>query len=513
MEQYRLSANNLKAGITVFLVALPLCLGIALACNVPLFSGIISGVVAGLFVTIFSGSRLSVSGPAAGLTAIVLSSVTALGNYPLFCAAIVIAGAIQILLGFLKTGGIANYIPNAVIKGMLAGIGVILIIKQIPHLVGYDKDPEGDFEFFQADGHNTFSELFYMLNNISPGAIIIGMVSVIFLITSDWKWYKNNAVLSKVPAPLFVVILGILLNELFKLSGNNVLYIEAEHLVNVPRISSFSTLQSNLMTPDFSAISSSKFWIIVFTLAIVASLETLLSIEAVDKIDPEKQISDNNKELVAQGIGNIICGLIGGLPVTSVIVRSSANVNAGGNNKSPAILHALLLALCVLLIPGIIMKIPNAALAAILIMTGYKLVKPSIFKATYKLGWSQMVPFLVTIIVMQLSDLLIGVASGIAVSIVFIIYNNINLAFDSNASNIDKQTYFLLKLPQHVTFFNKGFLQNYFLTVTDNSHLIIDGGIVKTIDADAKEIIQEFLKKAESKKITIELKNLDHLLS
>jgi MFS superfamily sulfate permease-like transporter len=513
MEQYRLNANNIKAGITVFLVALPLCLGIALACNVPLFSGIISGVTAGIFVTLFSGSRLSVSGPAAGLTAIVLSSVLSLGSYPLFCAAIIFAGVLQIILGLLKTGGIANYIPNAVIKGMLAGIGVILIIKQLPHLVGYDKDPEGDFEFAQADGHNSFSELFYMLNYISPGAITIGIISVIFLISADWKWYKHNPILSKVPAPLIVVILGILLNELFRFSNTSTFFIDPEHLVNVPNINSFSDLKANLIFPDFSAVTTGKFWLVVVTLALVASLETLLSIEAVDKIDPEKQISNNNKELFAQGIGNILCGCIGGLPVTSVIVRSSANVNSGGNNKSSAIIHALLLAICVLALPSVLMKIPNAALAAILIMTGYKLVKPSIFKATYKLGWSQMIPFLVTIIVMQLTDLLIGVGSGIAVSIIFIIYNNISLSFDSNREKIADENYYLLKLPQHVTFFNKGFLQNYFLTVKDGAHLIIDGTIVRSMDADAKEIIQEFLKTTESKNIRVDIMHLEHILT
>ncbi len=509
MNSFKPSLNNIKSGITVFLVALPLCLGIALACNTPLFSGIIAGVVGGIIVTVFSGSRLSVSGPAAGLTAVVLSSVSTLGSFEALCAAIVLAGLLQIALGLLKTGAIANYIPNAVIKGMLAGIGVILIIKQIPHLFGYDKDPEGDFEFFQPDGHNSLSELIYMINYISPGAVIIGILGVLFLIFADKKWYKENKVFSKIPAPLVVVIMGVGLNEIFKSSGSTLLGINPEHLVSVPHINNLQELKSNLIFPDFSLLASSKFWLVVFTLAIVASLETLLSIEAVDRIDPEKQLSNNNRELVAQGIGNLTCGLIGGLPVTSVIVRSSANVNGGATNKSSAIIHAILLALCIFLIPTLLMKIPNASLAAILIMTGYKLVKPSIFKETYKLGWGQIVPFVTTIVVMLLSDLLIGVAVGILVSTIFIIYSNINLSFETSEQVIENKQYYLLKLPQHITFFNKGFLQSYFLALKENSHFIIDGTIVKSVDADAKEIINEFITQAKSKNIIIESKHLN----
>jgi MFS superfamily sulfate permease-like transporter len=512
MDSFKFTINNLKSGITVFLVALPLCLGIALACNAPLFSGIIAGVVAGILVTIFSGSRLSVSGPAAGLTAVVLTSVATLGSFNAFCAAIVLVGLLQIVLGLLKTGAIANYIPNAVIKGMLAGIGVILILKQIPHLVGYDKDPEGDFEFFQPDGHNSFSELIYMINNISIGAVIIGILALVFLVFADKKWYKENVILSKIPAPLVVVVMGIVLNAIFKSSGKAILGIDPEHLVSVPHINNIQELKSNLIFPDFSLITSLKFWLVVFTLAIVASLETLLSIEAVDRIDPEKQISNKNKELVAQGIGNLTCGLIGGLPVTSVIVRSSANVTGGATNKSSAIIHAVLLALCVFLIPTILMKIPNACLAAILIMTGYKLVKPSIFRDTYKLGWGQIIPFVVTIVVMLISDLLIGVAVGILVSTIFITYSNIILSFESSEQLIEDKQYYLLKLPQHVTFFNKGFLQNYFLKLKSDSYVIIDGTIVKSIDADAKEIINEFVAHSSIKKITVEIKELNHLL-
>jgi len=295
---------DIKSGIVVFLVALPLCLGIALACGVPLFSGIIAGVVGGILVTVFSGSKYSVSGPAAGLTAIVVSSVSQLGSYETFLAAVVFAGVFQIILGALKAGAIGNYIPNAVIKGMLAGIGIILIIKQIPHLFGYDKDPEGDEQFIQMDGENSFTELVNMINFITPGAVIICIISFAILIIADKPFYKKDRILSNVPGPLLVVIFGALLTSAFK--GYPALVIDPQHLVNLPVIGSFSDLKDNLFFPDFSLAKTANFWIIVATLAIVASLETLLGIEAVDKLDPDKNESNTNKELFAQGLGNIV---------------------------------------------------------------------------------------------------------------------------------------------------------------------------------------------------------------
>ena len=286
---------DLKAGIVVFLVALPLCLGIALACKVPLFSGLLAGIIGGIFVTLFSGSVLSVSGPAAGLTAIVIASVASLGSLEVFAAAVLFAGILQLILGLIKAGGIGNYIPNAVIKGMLAGIGIILIIKQIPHLVGYDVDPEGDFEFIQADGHNTFSDLIYMFNYIKTGALIIGIVSILLLLISEKDFYKRDKILSQIPGPLMVVVFGILLNVSFSSFNNETLKISSEHLVNLPSISNFSEFKSNLIFPDYSLIPSSKFWTVVVTLAIVASLESLLSVEATDKLDPKKRTSNTNK--------------------------------------------------------------------------------------------------------------------------------------------------------------------------------------------------------------------------
>lgn len=494
---------DIKAGVVVFLVALPLCLGIAMACGVPLFSGIIAGVVGGILVTIFSGSKYSVSGPAAGLTAIVLASVAQLGSYQAFLAAVVFAGVFQIILGILKAGTIGNYIPNAVIKGMLAGIGIILIIKQIPHLFGYDRDPEGDENFIQIDGENSFTELVNMMNFITPGAIIIGLLSVAVLIVADKPFYKKNKILANLPGPLLVVVFGILLAVSFK--AYSFLAIDSQHLVNLPTISSFSDLQANLFFPDFSFANSSTFWIIVVTLAVVASLETLLGIEAIDKLDPDKNESNTNKELLAQGIGNITCGFLGGLPVTSVIVRSSANIHSGAKSKLSAIIHASLLLICVLLLQNILALIPNACLAAILIMTGFKLTKVAIFKEQWKFGFEQFIPFIVTIFVMLVTDLLKGVCAGLIFAIIYIIRDNIKSSFDISSDRMNGDLYYLIKLPQHVTFFNKGYLIKFFAEIKPDSKVIIDGSINRKISRDSKDVINDFIKSSKKRKVEIEL--------
>ncbi len=497
---------DLKAGIVVFLVALPLCLGIALACKVTLFSGIIAGVVGGILVTIFSGSKFSVSGPAAGLTAVVLASISQLGSFPAFLAAVVFAGVMQLVLGILKAGSIGNYIPNAVIKGMLAGIGIILILKQIPHLFGYDKDPEGDEQFIQLDGENSFTELVHMVNFITPGAIIIGLLSFAILILADKAFYKKSKILSNLPGPLLVVVLGVLLTIAFQ--SNAFLAIDAQHLVKLPTISNFSDLKANLTFPNFSSINTTGFWTVAATLAVVASLETLLGIEAVDKLDPEKNESNTNKELLAQGIGNITCGFLGGLPVTSVIVRSSANINSGAKSKLSTIIHAALLLISVLLLPNILSLIPNACLAAILIMTGYKLAKVSLFKEHYKKGIGQLVPFVVTILVMLLTDLLKGVTAGLVVAVIFIIRDNIKSSFDIGKEMINNRLHYIIRLPQHITFFNKGFLIHFFSKLEPNSTVIIDGTINKSIDNDAKDVINDFLSAADERTIKTEVVKL-----
>ncbi|MBA3682487.1 MAG: SulP family inorganic anion transporter [Bacteroidetes bacterium] len=495
--------SDIKAGIVVFLVALPLCLGIAMACNVPLFSGIISGVIGGILVTTFSGSRYSVSGPAAGLTLIVISSIATLGSYEVFLAAVVFGGVLQIILGLLKAGGIGNFVPNAVIKGMLAGIGIILIIKQIPHLFGYDKDPEGDMEFFQLDGENSFTELINMVNFITPGALIIGIISFILLYICGKPFYKESKIFSNIPAPLLIVVFGILLTISFK--GYEFLRVDPQHLVNLPTIKNFEDLKSNLAFPDFSFISKGNFWLVVVTIGLVASLETLLNIEATDKLDPEKNESNSNKELLAQGTGNIVAGLLGGLPITSVIVRSSANIGAGAKTKLSVIFHALLLLISVIAFPQILALIPNACLAAILIATGFKLTKLQIFKEQYKYGIQQFLPFIVTVVIMLRLGILKGVGAGIAVSIFFIIRDNIKFSFDSSSDTIDGKLYYLIKLPQHVTFFNKGYLIRFFNNIKPNSKVIIDGSINKTVNRDSQDVISDFISTSKNKKIEIEL--------
>ncbi|MCE3258624.1 MAG: sulfate permease-like transporter, superfamily [Bacteroidetes bacterium] len=494
---------DLKSGLVVFLVALPLCLGIALACNVPLFSGILAGVIGGIIVTTFSGSVLSVSGPAAGLTAIVLSAIASLGSFDIFLAAVLFAGVFQIILGFLKAGRVGNYIPVAVIKGMLAGIGIILIIKQLPHLVGYDKDPEGDFEFVQPDGHNTISELFYMVNNMTPGSVIIGLVSVVILLVTTLKFYKNNKFFSQVPGPLIVVVVGVILNVIF--SGAENLKIEKEHLVNLPVINSWDDFRSNLVFPNFSHIGTSKFWVIVFTIGIVASLESLLSIEATDKLDPLKRESNSNKELVAQGIGNSVAGLLGALPVTAVIVRSSANIHAGATSKLSAIFHATLLFLCVLLIPGVLMLIPNSALAAILIITGYKLANVGLFKEHLKNGADQFLPFVITIFVMLLTDLLKGVGAGLVTALAFMIVANVRSKMVTVHEKEGGKSKHIIKLPEQFTFINKSSLVRYFETIEKDSTVVIDATENKNTDKIADEAVQKLIEESKQKNIQVEL--------
>lgn len=495
--------TNLRSGLVVFLVALPLCLGIALACNVPLFSGILAGIIGGILVTLFSGSTLSVSGPAAGLTSIVIASVASLGSFEVFLAAVFFAGALQIVLGLIKAGSIGNYIPVAVIKGMLAGIGIILIMKQLPHLVGYDRDPEGDFEFEQSDGHNTLSDLYYMFNYVTPGAIIIGIVSLLILLIGDRREYLQNKFFRNIPAALLVVIIGAILAIIFQ--KNNQLALAEDHLVTLPILKNLQDVRENLFFPNFSQINSKHFWTIVITLALVASLESLLSLEATDKLDPKKRISNANKELVAQGIGNLASGLIGALPVTAVIVRSSANIQAGATSKTSAIVHAVLLLVSVAFLPTLLMYIPNAALAAILIMTGYKLTKLIIFKELYKKGWDQFLPFIMTIAIMLLTDLLRGVGAGMAVAIYFIIRNNVSYSFDVVEDTISGKKNYLLKLPQHLTFFNKGFVIRFLNRIEENSELLIDGSINKSTDKDVQEVIIDFIENSKEKNITVQL--------
>jgi MFS superfamily sulfate permease-like transporter len=494
-------SSDLPASLVVFLVALPLCLGIALASGAPLFSGIIAGIVGGIVVGSLSGSQLSVSGPAAGLTTIVFASIEKLGSFEIFLAAVVLAGAIQITLGYLRAGIIGNYFPSSVIKGMLAAIGLILILKQIPHAFGYDKDFEGDESFIQRDGENTFTEILNAWEYINPAAILISVISLTILILWDTNWFKKRKFLQMFPAPLLVVIVGIALNEIFRVFFQG-FAIEKEHLVSLPVSDGPKEFLAQFSFPDFSAVMNSQTLFVAFTIAIIASLESLLSLEAVDKLDPQKRNSPQSRELKAQGVGNLISGLIGGLPVTAVIVRSSANVNAGAKTKASAIMHGTLLLVTVMVIPAFLNKIPLACLAAILITVGYKLVKPSLVASMYRKGTDQFIPFIVTIIAILFTDLLIGIAIGIAVGLIFVLKTNFHQALFS----VNEDRNYLIRLNKDVSFLNKAVLRKTFRQIPNGSYVIIDGSRSAFIDQDILETINDFRESASNRSIEIELK-------
>lgn len=489
------------AGLVVFLVALPLCLGIALASGAPLFSGLIAGITGGLVVAVFSGSHLAVSGPAAGLTIIVLNAIDDLGSFESFLLAVVIAGFLQLVFGFLKAGVVGNFFPSSVIKGMLAAIGLILILKQIPHAFGYDADPEGDIEFIQSDGQNTFTEIFTALENLSVGAIIISVVSLSIMLLWERPFFKKKAFFSLLPAPLLVVIAGVVINILYKLY-NPALALSQDHLVSLPVTENLGGFFNEFTLPDFSQWSNPEVYVVAVTLAIIASLETLLSLEATDKLDPYKRVSPQNRELKAQGIGNMVSGFLGGLPLTAVIVRSSANINSGAHTKMSAIIHGALLLLSVVVIPHILNMIPLAALAAILIMIGYKLAKVSLFREMFSKGMGQFLPFVITIVAILLSDLLIGISIGMVVGLFFVIRSNFHEAI---LVTKDDEKY-LVKLNKDVTFLNKPSLRTALQNIPDGSFVIIDGTKSIFIDHDISEVIEDFVETSESRNISVELK-------
>jgi carbonic anhydrase len=492
--------HDLPAGVVVSLVALPLCLGIALASGAPLFAGLISGIVGGVVVGALSGSQLSVSGPAAGLTSIVLSSVTQLGVFESFLTAVVLAGVFQLLLGWLKAGSIVNYFPSAVISGMLAGIGIIIILKQLPHAMGYDKVPEGEERFFQADNYNTFSELSHLLDTYtSPGAIIICLVGLAIMLAWQQPFAKKLAVL---PGALVAVLAGVGLNQFFLKVIPSFALVDKEHLVRVPVPESFSALVTSLSHPNWSALSNPNVWIVALTIAVVASIESLLSLDAVDRIDPLKRHSPANREIFAQGAGNIVSGLLGGLPLTSVIVRSSANVNSGAKTKASAITHGIILLLCVLFIPRLLNLIPLASLAAVLLLTGWKLAKVSVFKDMYKRGWLQFLPFISTIVAMVLTDLLKGVGLGLLISIVFILLENMKHSFNMEEENGTKH----IKLGPHITYLHKAHIMRTLESVAKEERVVVDGSHCQFLDPDVVDALREFQQnKAPAKGFQLEL--------
>lgn len=485
----------------MFLIAVPLCLGIALASGAPLFSGMIAGIVGGIVIGALSGSQLSVAGPAAGLTAIVLSAITSLGAFETFLLAVVLAGAIQLLLGLLRAGSVANYFPSNVITGMLTAIGIIIILKQIPHAFGYDADAEGDFAFIQTDGENTFSALLSTLNHIHFGAILITVISIAILL----YWGKIPK-LKAVPAALVAVLVGVGLNQFFVAMGSP-LGLEQSHLVTLPVANSFSDFVGQFTFPDFSQLANGNVWMVAATIAVVASVETLLNLEATDKLDPLKRYSPPNRELKAQGIGNLISGLIGGIPITSVIVRSSANINAGGRTKLASITHGLLLLVCAALIPGLLNKIPLATLAAVLLVTGYKLCKPTVFKQMFAKGKYQWIPFVVTVGVIVFTDLLIGVGVGLATSVLFIMWGNMKSPYFFQREKYRTGDLIKLELSQEVSFLNKANILLTLERLPENTTVVIDAGKTVYIDQDVLDIIREFSQiKAPQKNIKVVLK-------
>ena len=494
--------SDFASGLVVFLVALPLCLGIALASGAPLFSGIIAGVVGGIIVGFLSKSHISVSGPAAGLTAIVLTAITDLGAFNIFLTAVVIAGLIQLALGFIKAGSISNYFPTNVIEGMLAGIGVIIILKQIPHAFGYDADYEGDQSFFQSDGENTFSELFQIFNHIQLGSVVIAVVSLAILIL--WNKVEFLKKIKLIPAALVAVIVSIILNEFFIQSNSN-LTILKEHLVSLPVPTSFDEFKNIVITPDFSALSNSKVWIVGVTIAIVASIETLLCIEAADRMDVQKRYTDTNVELKAQGIGNILSALIGGLPMTSVVVRTSANNNAGAKSKMSAIIHGVLLLVSVLTIPFILNKIPLATLAAVLLLIGYKLANPKTIKHFWERGKYQFIPFIATLLAVVFTDLLKGVALGMIISIIFILKGNMQRAYKFRKEEYKDGDVIHIDLAQEVSFLNKAAIKSTLSSIPENSKVVFNASDTVYIAHDVLDLIKEF-KKIKSKEENIKVK-------
>lgn len=503
--------NDLPASMVVFFVALPLCLGIALASGAPIFSGLIAGIIGGIIVGSLSGSAVGVSGPAAGLTAVVLVSIQSLGSFEVFLSALVIAGVMQVLFSFMKAGVIAYYFPSSVIKGMLTGIGIIIILKQIPHAFGYDADLEGDLAFNQTDGHNTFSELIYMLDSITIGAIILSFSSLLLLIFWEKILAQQHKAFTLIQGPIVVVFLGYLYQVLTSKYLPE-MALAPEHLVQVPIAKDLGSFVANLQFPDFSQINNSAVWVTALTISVVASLETLLCVEATDKIDPHKRVTPTNKELFAQGVGNTVSGLLGGLPITQVIIRSSANIQSGVKSKLSTILHGIFLLVSILAIPKILNLIPFASLAAILLMVGYKLAKPTLFVQIYKLGKGQFITFLVTVLGVVFTDLLTGIGLGLAVGVTIILKNSYKNSHFMHIQKVeDGKKSINMNLAEQVTFLNKGAILKELNLIPQGSHLTIDASESIYIDYDIIEILEAFRTHAGERDISVDIKTREKL--
>ncbi len=498
---------DLPASVVVFLVATPLCLGIALASGAPLFSGIIAGIVGGIVVGLASGSQLGVSGPAAGLAVIVLNAIAALGSYQTFLLAVVVAGVLQVGLGFARAGVIGYYFPSSVIKGMLTGIGLTIILKQLPHAVGYDADPEGNLSFAGAGAENTATALTHMFAFIQPGALVIAIVALAILVVWEQPFVKKMKASLWIQGPLVAVGLGIALNELFKAAVPS-LAVAPTHLVQIPVADGLAGFASLFTTPDFSQWTNLAVYTTAITLAVVASLETLLCVEATDKLDPEKRVTPTDQELKAQGLGNMISGLIGGLPVTQVIVRSSANIQSGARSKLSAILHGVLLLGAVLSVPALLNRIPLSVLAAILLAVGYKLAKPALFKAMYQLGPYQFVPFMVTVVGILATDLLVGIGLGLGVAIFALLLTNYNNPFFLDQ---DPSADVRLTLSEDVSFLNRAVIMRTLAAIPPGTRVVIDATRSMHIDHDVYEILKDFEQRAARTGILLTIEGLGSL--
>lgn len=496
--------SDLPAAIAVFLVAIPLSLGIALASGAPLFSGLITCIISGLIVVPLSGSALGISGPAAGIAIIVASGIQDLG-FSTFLLAMVLAGIMQIAMGMAKAGVIAYYFPSSVINGMLSGIGIILFLKQLPHAVGYDRDYEGDETFFQADSYSSFSELVHMFDYVSPGAVIIAVVSLAVLILWEQPFMKRRTFFHVLQGGLTALVAGAVMNQFF-IGYYPELALSSNHLVNIPVFAQTADVLSQLYFPDYSKLDNPKVYLTALTLAIVASLETLLSVEAVDKLDPYKRVTSTNRELVVQGIGNIGCGFIGGLPMTQVIVRSSVNIEAGAKTKMAGFMHGLLLLFTVIFIPAIFNKIPLASLASVLLVVGYKLARPEVFKSMYKAGMYHFVPFCITILGLVLTNMLTGIVIGLTAALISILLENYKSSSYFLESKVGNKA--ILRFSEQVSFLNKANIQQTLEHIAPNSEVVIDATRSKYIDYDVYEIIQNFRREAELKNIKLTIENL-----
>lgn len=511
--------SDIPSGLVVFLVALPLCLGISIASGATPFSGIIAGIIGGLVVGALSNSPLSVSGPAAGLATLVAGAIASIGgieNFGMFLCAVVIAGVIQIVLGALKLGGIANYIPSSVIKGMLTSIGILIIAKQIPHAFGKDTDDQGHITELFPYGMEDWHELFIPVSKIETGVAIISVISILIMLLWDKSALKKK--FSFIPSALVAVIAGVLINQVWLTLDSKLQIIEKSHLVNLPVASSAKEFLGFFTLPDLNGFTNGTVIMYGFIIAIIASLETLLSIEAVDNLDPERRVTNTNRELFAQGVGNTVSGLIGGLPVTSVIVRSSANVNAGAKTKLSTIIHAVLLLSTVLLIPFILNKIPLATLAAILILTGWKLARPSVFINFWKAGKYQFIPFIVTVVVIIGIDLfavlpvlsgkglIIGVLAGILAATGAILHGNLKNSYYFHSEKHREGNTISIKLSEEVSFLNKAAIRQTLDHMPEKSKVVIDASGTQYIDFDVLELIKEFRDiKAPLKRISLSL--------